>query len=201
MSNTSWCRPCVALKPCLAFSCQFRIAAALAGIQQCSLSDPPLHLTQCRLYHNTAGLLPLRYLPRSVPAVRQRRPGITPVYCQQRHESTDSETYSNKASRRSCYDAIVVLGGGLTPAAGIPAWGQRRLQNALLLYKQASEAVCVWLQARNDKYSAVRHCLCTSYFDQLVHCWFYRWRMSCTVPRGRHTTQAGHPVRHRTCCS
>ena len=149
MSNTSWRRPCFALKPCLQLSLQIRTAAAFAGVHHCRLSDPPIHLAQCRLCLSKADLLSLRRLPGRWSAVRQHHPRSTHVYCQQRDDSADSQTHRNRASRS--YDAVVVLGGGLTPAAGIPTWGQRRLQKALLLYKQASEDACVWLPASYNK--------------------------------------------------
>lgn len=39
-------------------------------------------------------------------------------------------------------DALVVLGGGLTETAGVPLWGQRRLNTAYNLYNEHGVLSC-----------------------------------------------------------
>lgn len=62
-----------------------------------------------------------------------------PIRCQQ--HTHNSNGILELEHQTSSLDAIVVLGGGLTPTGAIPGWGKRRLQTALQLYKHSGE-VC-----------------------------------------------------------
>ncbi|KAL3146162.1 hypothetical protein ABBQ32_002878 [Trebouxia sp. C0010 RCD-2024] len=81
----------------------------------------------------------VRHLPRSRRALVRNNLSRRHVHCQHRadlaasFEGTDKSTFNK-------HDAVVVLGGGLTPDGGIPAWGQQRLQTALTIHKQTSGA-------------------------------------------------------------
>lgn len=94
----------------------------------------------------------VRRLPRSGRALVRDNFSCRHVHCQHRADLAASLDGTDKPSFDK-HDAVVVLGGGLTPDGGIPAWGQQRLQTALAIHKQTSEVT----QTRSAGHMLMQH--------------------------------------------